>query len=285
MEAVKELLSSIYGFVISLGQTIRVWDIIDILVIAYLIYYILMVMRKTNAGSVIKGIIFVLVVAWLSYQLKLKVITYILRQTLEMGVLVLIVLFQPELRRMFSQMGTSRFNFIFWKRAKNENTEEVIQSVVTASALMAQSKTGALIVFERNVGLNDYAVSGTKIDALITAELVQNIFYHNSPLHDGALFIRDGRILAAACMLPLTNNANLGRDVGMRHKAGVGISERSDCVAVIVSEQTGTISVAVDGMLKRHLTKDTLTKLLRSELIPGENVKDSKEKSGKVKDQ
>ena len=285
MEAVKELLSSIYGFVISLGQTIRVWDIIDILVIAYLIYYILMVMRKTNAGSVIKGIIFVLVVAWLSYQLKLKVITYILRQTLEMGVLVLIVLFQPELRRMFSQMGTSRFNFIFWKRSKNENTEEVIQSVVTASALMAQSKTGALIVFERNVGLNDYAVSGTKIDALITAELVQNIYYHNSPLHDGALIIRDGRILAAACMLPLTNNANLGRDVGMRHKAGVGISERSDCVAVIVSEQTGTISVAVDGMLKRHLTKDTLTKLLRSELIPGENVKDSKEKSGKVKDQ
>ena len=283
MEAVSKLFSNVYGFLMSLGQTIRFWDIVDILVIAYLIYYILMVMRKTNAGSVIKGIIFVLVVAWLSYRLELKVITYILRQTLEMGVLVLIVLFQPELRRLFSQMGTSKINIIFWKRAKFENTEEVIQTVVAASVVMAQSRTGALIVFERNVGLNDYAVSGTRIDALVTSELVQNIFYHNSPLHDGALLIRDGRILAAACMLPLTNNVNLGRDVGMRHKAGVGISERSDCLAVIVSEQTGTISVAVDGMLKRHLTKDTLVKLLRSELIPGENTKKSIEESNKVK--
>ena len=282
METIKETLSNIQGVLVSLGQTVRVWDIIDILIIAYLIYYILTVMRKTNAGSVIKGIILILVVAWLSYKLEMKATRYILRQTLEMGVIVLIVLFQPELRKLFSQVGTSTSNVMFWKRARHENLESVIQRIVTASAAMANSGTGAIIVFEREVGLNDYAVSGTTIDAAITEELVQNIFYPNSPLHDGALIIRDGRLFAAACMLPLSNNVNLGRDIGMRHKAGVGISERSDAIAIIVSEQTSSMSVAVDGMLKRYLSEDTLLKLLQSELLPGEGGR-IRGKSKKVK--
>ena len=268
MEIVREILSNTWLLLQSLRQTIRIWDIVDILIIAYLIYRILTFMRKTNASSVIKGIIFLLVIAGLSNLLNMNVISYLLDQTLQMGVLVLIVLFQPELRKLFEQVGSSRINLIFRKRARLENAEAVLQSVISASETMAKNNTGAIIVFEREVGLNDYAVTGTILDASISSELIQSIFYDNSPMHDGALLIRDGRALAAACMLPLSNNINLSRDLGMRHRAGVGISERSDAVAVIVSEQNGTISVAADGMLKRNLADDIFEKLLINEFIP-----------------
>ena len=281
METVRELLDNVWGVLLSLRQTVIIWDIVDILIIAYLIYRILTVMRKTSASSVIKGIVLLLLIAWLSNLLNLKVITYLLNQTLQMGILVLVVLFQPELRRLFEHVGNSRVSVIFRKRAKLENVEAMLQSVIFAVDVMAKSKTGALIVFERDVGLNDYAASGTRVDALVTPELIQNIFFINSPLHDGALLIRDGRILAAACMLPLSNNINLGRDLGMRHRAGVGISERTDVVAVIVSEQTGAISVAVDGMLKRRLSKENFEMLLRSEFMLIRNNKAKKSKARK----
>jgi len=268
MEKVLEILNDIWDLLLSLRQTIRVWDIVDILIITYLIYRILTFMRKTNASSVIKGIIFVLVIAGVSNFFNLYVITYILNQTLQMGVLVLVVLFQPELRKLFEKVGSSRINVIFRKRIRLENAEAILRSVISASETMAVNNTGAIIVFEREVGLNDFAVTGTKIDANVSSELIQSIFYQNSPLHDGALLIRDGRVLAAACMLPMSNNVNLGRELGMRHRAGVGISERSDAVVVIVSEQTGTISVAVDGMLKRNLSDDIFEKLLRNEFMP-----------------
>ena len=269
MEKVIGILSDIWLVLQSLRMTIRIWDIVDILIIAYLIYRILTFMRKTSASSVIRGIIFLLVIAGLSNLLKMNVITYILDQTLQMGVLVLIVLFQPELRKLFEKVGSSRINLIFRKRARLENAEAVLQSVISASETMAKNNTGAIIVFEREVGLNDYAVTGTQLDASISAELIQSIFNTKSPMHDGALLIRDGRALAAACMMPLSNNINLSRDLGMRHKAGVGISERSDAVAVIVSEQNGTISVAADGMLKRNLADDIFEKLLINEFMPG----------------
>ena len=268
MESIREIIIDIKVLLLSLGQTIRIWDILDILIVAYIIYRILTFLRRTNASSVIKGIVFLLVIAWLSNILQMFVVTYLLKQILNMGVLVLIVLFQPELRKLFEQVGSSRINLIFRKRVRLENAEAVLQSVISAAVSMAKSMTGAIIVFEREISLNDYAVTGTKIDASISSELIQSIFYHNSPLHDGALLIRDGRVLAAACMLPLSNNINLSRDLGMRHRAGVGISERSDAVVVIVSEQTGTVSVAVDGMLKRQLADETFEKLLRSEFMP-----------------
>ena len=276
MISLGEILNDIWGLLQSLGQTLRVWDIVDILIIAFIIYRILTFMRRTSASSVIKGIVVLLVIALFSNLLYMNVVTYLLNQILQMGILVLIVLFQPELRKLFEQIGSSRFNLLFRKRARFENAESVLKSVISASIAMAKSKTGAIIVFEREVGLNDFAVTGTKLDADISSELVQSIFYHNSPLHDGAVLIREGRILAAACMLPLSNNINLGRDLGMRHRAGLGISERSDSVVVIVSEQTGTISVAVDGMLKRHLTNDTFEKLLRNQLFQGESKKRAK---------
>ena len=273
MEVVKDWLRIIQGTLLTLGQTISIWDIIDILVIAYLIYRILSVMRKTNASSVIKGIILILAIAWLSNILNLSVMTYILRQTLQMGIIVLIVLFQPEIRKLFEHVGSTRLSQIFRKRGRFQEVEAGITGVADACEAMSKSKTGAIIVFEREVGLNDFAVTGMRIDAYISAELIQNIFFHNSPLHDGALLIREDRLLAAACMLPLSNNINLSRDLGMRHRAGVGISERSDAVAIIISEQSGAISVAVDGMLKRHISRDILEVLLKSELMSSEKRK------------
>ena len=268
-----ELFILIWGVLQSLGRTIGFWDIVDILIIAYLIYRILSVMRRTRAGSVIKGIVLILLITVVSFLFNMTVLTYLVRQTLQMGILVLVVLFQPELRKFFEQVGSSRLNFLFRKRIKLEHVETAVKSVSAAVGIMAKSKTGAIIVFEREVGLNDYAVTGTKIDADISSELIRNIFMKDSPLHDGALLIRDGRLLAASCMLPLSNSINIGRELGMRHNAAIGISERSDAVVVIVSEQTGSISVAVDGMLKRQLTKDTFELLLRSELMQG-NVKE-----------
>ena len=267
MESIRGIITDIWGLLITLRQTIGVWDIIDILIIAFIIYRILTLMRRTNASSVIKGIVFLLFIALLSNIFKMNVISYLLKQILEMGILVLIVLFQPELRKLFEQVGSSRFNLFFRKRARLENAEAIIRSVVNATEAMADSATGAIIVFERAVGLNDFAVTGTRLDANISSELIQSIFYLNSPLHDGALLIRDGRILAAACMLPLSNSITLSRELGMRHRAGVGISERSDAIAIIVSEQTGKISVASNGMLKRDLDYDTFEKLIRSEYI------------------
>ena len=276
LDNIKQALSDIWGLLLTLRQTISVWDIVDILIITFVIYRILTIMRKTNASSVIKGIVFLLVIALLSNQLNMNVISYVLNQIMQMGILVLILLFQPEIRKLFEQVGSSRFNLIFRKRARLENAESILNCVITAAEIMAKTNTGALIVFEREVGLNDFAVTGTRLEANISSELIQSIFYQNSPLHDGALLIREGRVLAAGCMMPMSNNINLGRDLGMRHRAGVGISERSDALAVIISEETGTISVAVDGMLKRHLTDEVFRLLLRNEFLPGEKRRRSR---------
>jgi len=281
METIRFIISQIWELLFSLRQTISFSDVVDILIITFLIYRILSFMRKTSASSVMKGIILVLLVVLVAYFFNMIVLLYLMRQVLGLGIVVLIVLFQPEIRKMFEQMGSSRLNIVFRKRSRYENVEAVIQSVVAACEAMAETKTGALIVFEREVGLNDYAVTGTRIDAFASAELIANIFFHNSPLHDGALIIRNGRLLAAACMLPLSNNVNVTRNLGMRHRAGIGISERSDAVVVIVSEQSGTISVAVDGMIKRHLDKDTFEMLLRSDLMVGGKKKDDRIKAGK----
>ncbi|MCL2201025.1 MAG: diadenylate cyclase CdaA [Oscillospiraceae bacterium] len=278
MGTIRELYDTIFGLLMSLRQTVTLWDVLDVLIIALIIYQFLSFMRKTSSSSLMKGIVLVVAVAWLSNLLEMTVLSFLLSQVLQMGVIVLIILFQPEIRKIFERMGTSKINILFFKRGRYENVEAGIKSAVDASEAMAKSYTGAIIVFEREVGLNDYAVTGTSVDAAASSELIQNIFYHNAPLHDGALIIREGRLLAAACMLPLSNNINLSRDLGMRHRAGVGISERSDAVVVIASEQSGTVSVAIDGMLKRHLSKDTVEKLLMKELIHLADNKYSKRK-------
>jgi len=284
MATTREVYELVLGLLLSLRNTITFWDVLDILIITVIIYRILSFMRKTSSSSVMKGIVLVAVVAFISNMFNMTVMSYILRQVIQMGVILLIILFQPEIRKMFERMGTSKLNFIFTKRGKYEDIEKGIEAAVSAGKAMASSNTGAIIVFEREVGLNDFAVTGTSINATASSELIQNIFYHNSPLHDGALIIRDGKLLAAACMLPLSNNINLSRELGMRHRAGVGISERSDAVVLIVSEQSGTVSVAVDGMLKRHLPSDTVDMLLRKELLQTGNSKPDKKAKKEKKD-
>lgn len=269
-----EWLGNIIDILRNLLLTITVWDVVDMIIIAYLIYRVLTFVRKTNSMNVVKGIILLIAIMWLSNILHLSVVNYLLGKTFELGIIALIVLFQPELRRILEQVGSSSsWRGLFGKKIGPQNMEIAIEQTVIACENMAKTKTGALIVFERRNSLDAYINTGTIIDAAPAAELIKNIFYPKSPLHDGAAIVRDGRIMGAACMLPLSSNANLSRDLGMRHRAGVGMSERSDAVVVIVSEETGSISVAVHGMLKRHLSVETFAKLLKNELLISENEK------------
>ena len=225
-----------------------------------------------------------LAVAWISNFFNMNILSYLLRQVLQMGIIVIVVLFQPEIRKMFERMGTTRLNILFRRKGKQENIENALKQIVAACYAMPKTETGAIIVFERKVGLNDYAVTGVNIDANVSSELIQNIFFQNSPLHDGALIVREDKILAASCMLPLSNNYSLSKNLGMRHRAGLGLSERSDAVVIIVSEQTGALSIAIEGMLKRNLDNDTFEKILWNELMVSTETKE-KSKSRKAKEQ
>jgi len=257
-------------------STIQVADIIDIIIVAFLIYKIIGLIRKTSSYNLARGLVLVLITLWLSGILKLTMINYILKKAVEIGLIALVIIFQPELRKLLAKMGSSSFYGIF--SARGQNTSELdaaINQTVLACEQMSAAKTGALIIFERTLSLNDIITTGTVIDADVTAELLKNIFYPKAPLHDGALIIRNSRICAAGCVLPLTNKTNLSKDLGMRHRAGIGISEQGDSLVIIVSEETGAISVAAEGMLKRNLNRDTFEKLLRKELLVEETGKKS----------
>lgn len=254
-------------------QTVSIWDVLDVAIIAFLLYKLITAVSQTNSANVIKGIGLVIVVMWLSSLLHLTVVTFLLKQTFQLGILALIVLFQPEIRKFLEQVGNSNLKGLLGKRFSNSAMDSAIAQTVIAYTDLSRDKIGALIVFERKNRLDAYIKTGTIVDAVPTAEIIKNIFFPNTALHDGAVIIRDGRIAAASCMLPLSNNPNLSRELGMRHRAGIGMSETSDAVIAIVSEETGTISVAVNGMLKRHLSVETLDKLLRNELMPAEEPK------------
>ena len=251
----------------NLFTTIGVADVVDILIVAYLIYRVIWFVRRTNSFNLAKGIIVLLIVLGLSYVLGLTMINFLLRKTVELGLIALVILFQPELRRLLERMGRSLTTS---RTSAGPVIETAIAQTVMACTEMSDSRTGALIIFERAVNLNAVMGTGTVINADITAELMKNLFYNKAPLHDGAVVIRDGRIATAGCVLPLTQSTNLSKELGMRHRAGIGLSEQSDAVVVIVSEETGAISVAIDGMLKRHLTAATLNKLLHQELVQEE---------------
>ena len=266
-------------------RTIGIGDVLDVLVITFVVYRLLSSVRKTSTGNVIKGIVVIVAVLVLSNIFRLNVVNYLMGQVMQMAVVILIVLFQPELRRLLEQAGnTNRLGVLFGPRSSAGETEAVIDVVVAAFSDMAKTRTGALLVFERHLGLGDYAATGTQVNSIITSELLKSIFFPNTPLHDGAVLIQRNRILAAGCMLPMSSNPALSRDLGMRHKAGIGMSERSDAVVVIASEETGTISVAIDGMLKRRLDTETFRTLLLQELVGDtEGGRRSRRKSRKAK--
>ena len=260
MDAIKTALERSLNY---LG-TIGIADMIDILIVAYLIYKAIWFVRKTNSYNLAKGMLVFLVALLLSELFGLKMITFMLRKAAELGLIALVILFQPELRRLLERMGSG---FSPSRSEIGTEMEAAIAHTVLACTEMSASRTGALIIFERNVKLNEIMSTGTIINADTNAELLRNIFYNKAPLHDGAVIVRGGRVAAAGCVLPLTKSTNLSKDLGMRHRAGIGLSEQSDAVVVIVSEETGSISVAIDGMLKRHLNATTFERLLRAELM------------------
>ena len=259
-----EVISNALDRAVNMAMTMSVTDAVDILIVAFFIYQAIQFIRKTSSYNLAKGIILVFVVLLLSELLQLTMMSYLIRNLMELGLIALLILFQPELRRLLERMGSSLTDR---RQGASPAMETAIAQTVLACTDMSASKTGALIIFERNVKLNTIMSTGTIINSDVTAELIKNMFFNKAPLHDGALIIRDTRIAAAGCVLPLTQSTNLSKDLGMRHRAGIGLSEQSDAVVIIVSEETGYISVAIEGMLKRHLTAATLDKLLHNELV------------------
>ena len=250
--------------------TVSLADIFDILLVAVLLFYVINMIRSTSANRIAKAIIFLLVATLVTELLNLNAMNYLLDRVLQLGFVALIIVFQPELRRMLERVGSrgSVKGLMSLAGAQTQkDSVEAIEQVVQACGAMSQEKVGALIVFERNNSLEQIASTGTMVDAAVSQELIRNIFFPKASLHDGAMIINNSRIAAAGCVLPLSDNRNLSTDLGTRHRAGVGISENCDAVVVIVSEETGAISVAIGGMLKRHLASQTLQKLLVQELI------------------
>lgn len=252
-------------------MTIGISDFVDIIIVAYLLYKFIWLARKSNFSNVAKGIVLIIVGLWLSEVLKLTMINYLLRKVLELGLIALLIIFQPELRRLLERLGSTFSN---GKALNGTAINDVITQTVNACMSMSETHTGALIIFERSVSLTHIISNGTIINSDVSAELLKNIFFKNAPLHDGAVIIRNMKIAAAGCVLPLTDRTNLNKELGTRHKAGIGMSEKSDAVVVIVSEETGAVSVAIDGMLKRHLTEESLSHILHTELVKEQNEDD-----------
>lgn len=250
-------------------RLITLMDLVDILIVSFITYKIIKLIRNTSAERPLKAIILLLVAMQISGWMQLHVVNYVLDYIMRMGLVAIVILFQPELRKILDQFGKNKLRFF----RKNPNmdikeTQLMIMRTMEAVGSMAWSKTGALIVFERADSLSHITKTGSVIDAQVNSELIKNIFYNKAPLHDGAMVISDTRIKAAGCLLPLSANLNISRDLGTRHRAAVGMSEASDALCVIVSEETGSISLAQGGILKRHLAVETLERLLTNELMP-----------------
>ena len=260
MEAVRELFGTL--------TTMQWLDVLDILLVTYLIYRVVLLVRTTASMRIAKGFLAIVVVSALTEIIGLRTLNFVLGQVLSIGLLALVILFQPELRRMMDHLGsTVSLRRFLTPEKKQDEMDMVISQTVKACEIMGRERVGALIVFARTHRLDEYFKTGTVIDGQVSEQLIRNIFFPKAALHDGAMIIRDCRIAAAGCVMPLSDSHRLSADLGTRHRAGVGTSEASDAVVVIVSEETGTISVAVGGMLKRHLAPQTLERLLRQELI------------------
>ena len=260
MEAVRELFGTL--------TTMQWLDVLDILLVTYLIYRVVLLVRTTASMRIAKGFLAIVVVSALTEIMGLRTLNFVLGQVLSIGLLALVILFQPELRRMMDHLGsTVSLRRFLMPEKKQDEMDVVISQTVKACEIMGRERVGALIVFARTHRLDEYFKTGTIIDSRVSEQIIRNIFFPKAALHDGAMIIRDCRIAAAGCVMPLSDSHRISADLGTRHRAGVGTSEASDAVVVIVSEETGTISVAVGGMLKRHLAPQTLERLLRQELI------------------
>ena len=279
-EMLKQLFSTLF-----ISPDWRDW--IDVALLSILIYHALKLLKGTRAKTVFKGIAAIIFVAMLSSYLQLHAISWALKLVFNVGIVSLVILFQPELRALLDKIGRSYLTnpvFNSSRRKQARESERLVSEIARALLNMARKKIGALIVFERQQSLETYAESGTLIDSEISSALIENIFVPNTPLHDGAVIIRDNRIHAAACILTLSDDISISRELGTRHRAGIGVTEVTDCVTFIVSEETGTISMAKEGQLMRYLDANSLSVLLK-ELFPVEAQPISKDESAKEDEQ
>lgn len=242
--------------------TFRISDMVDILVISVIIYYIILLVKETRAEQLIKGFLAILILAQLSDWLNLYTVNWLMSNILTAGLILVIVVFQPELRRAFERLGRSQGWLLSFVNSDDIGYGTQIDEIVRAALSLSRQKIGALIVMEGQTGLNDLLESGTEIEGIVSAELLINIFIPNTPLHDGAVVIKGSKVRAAGVFLPLTQNNNLSKELGTRHRAALGISERSDALVLVVSEETGLISVCRDGKIARRLDEETLKSVL-----------------------
>ena len=253
----------------SLGRQLAMmqWsDFLDILIVAFLIYKLIPLFRSSGSVRIAGVVIGILVLSWLTEFFDLNVLNFLIRQILQVGLIAVVILFQPEIRRVLDHLGRFKLSRLLGTAQPEQEMVPVISQVVHACESMSKERVGALIVFARDSRLDEYFKTGTMIDGQVSHQLLRNIFFPNTALHDGAVIVREGRVVAASCVLPLSETNRLSAELGTRHRAAVGMSEVTDAVVVVVSEETGAISVAVGGMLKRHLAPQTLEKLLRNEL-------------------
>ncbi len=271
---------SAYNTFMAVMMTFRTSDVLDILIVSFVIYNLIKIMRETRAEQLVKGIIIILIAFAVSEMFNLKMLNKIFTSFFQFSVLAVLIVFQPELRSALEHIGRSKVGK-YWAGLASSNVEEdkikqihkCINCVVDAANSFQKSKTGALIVFEKQTKLGDIIDTGTIIDAEPSEQMIGNIFFNKAPLHDGAMVVRDGKIHAAGCILPLTKNNNISAELGTRHRAALGISENSDAIVVVVSEETGNISIAKNGVITRNYTRESLSTALEEELIPKDNEK------------
>ena len=265
------MMESIQNFFLQLTR-MQLSDYIDIFLVGFLLYRLFPMFKSSGAARVLRTIALLFVITWLTGIFELHTLNFFLEQLLAVGLLAIVILFQPELRRMLDHLGNVRWKQFLGMEKQTQEMHNVIDQTVAACEIMSQQRVGALIVFARDNPMDEYFKRGTIIEAQVSEQMSRNIFFPKAALHDGAMVIRDCKIAAAGCVLPLSDSQSLSADLGTRHRAGVGMSEVSDAVVVIVSEETGTISVAVGGVLKRYLAPQTLGRLLRNELCSEEGA-------------
>ncbi|MCD4714302.1 MAG: diadenylate cyclase CdaA [Clostridiales bacterium] len=276
-----EFLETMMNLTKAFVSEIKITYIIDIAIIAFVFYKLLGLIKETRAEQLVKGFLIILIISKLSEWAKLYAINFILQSTFTIGLIALVILFQPELRKALEHLGRSQWFISSNKKGANDNQLKMINEVVDASGVMSRKKIGALIVVERMIGINDIVETGTVTDAKVSADLLMNIFYPKSPLHDGAVVIKNNRIMAAGCLLPLTSNKYISKELGTRHRAAMGMTETSDAVIIVVSEETGAISMAVEGKLQRFLDPTTLKELMIQALNQEKETNTGGDKSAK----
>ena len=280
-----QFFSNIWFYLRTVLNTFSWRDALDILLVAFLIYKAIGLLIHTRTGLLIKGLLFLFAAYTAATLLQLKTIKYLIDYLFKYGLVVLVVVFQPEIRTVLERIGRTEFGLNLFsairgtsQKSSAEDTRKMLDTVCGAAESMSRTYTGALIVFERETPLNEILSTGTAVDAEVSEELLGNIFYKGAPLHDGAVVIRGGRVAAAGCILPVSRNLEISKEMGTRHRAAIGMSENSDAVVLVVSEENGYISIAQDGAIKRHLTRSGAYKLLCLQMLPNEEEEEKKEK-------